>query len=147
MTGPVLDRRFHELDVATFHDLVRLRVDVFVVEQSCPYAELDGRDAETATRHVWLADGDGPTAYLRVLDDGAVRRIGRVVTRPDVRGTGLAGRLVDHVLATSTGPWVLDAQAHLAGWYEDRGSVVDGARFVEDGIAHVPMRRDGPDQS
>lgn len=147
MTGPVIDRRFAELDVATFHDLVRLRVDVFVVEQSCPYPELDGRDAEPATRHVWLADDVGPTAYLRLLDDGAARRIGRVVTRPDVRGGGLAGLLVEHVLTTSTGPWVLDAQAHLAAWYGSHGFVADGARFVEDGIPHLPMRRDEPDQS
>ncbi|MDI5941947.1 GNAT family N-acetyltransferase, partial [Micromonospora sp. DH15] len=55
---------FAELDARTLHDLLRLRVDVFVVEQRCPYPELDGRDVEPGTRHVWLtraADGGGRT--------------------------------------------------------------------------------------
>lgn len=139
----IVDRSFAALTASELHDLLRLRVDVFVVEQDCPYPELDGRDDEPGTRHIWLADADGPTAYLRLLDDGDVRRIGRVVTRADARGDGLAARLVDHAVATSEGPWVLDAQSHLAGWYEVHGFVVTGPEFVEDGIPHVPMRRDG----
>lgn len=135
------DRSFADLTVHQFHDLLRLRIDVFVVEQDCAYPELDGRDAEPATRHVWTADDAGPTAYVRLLDDGDERRIGRVVTRADARGDGLAGRLVDHVLATSAAPWVLDAQTHLTGWYEARGFAATGPEYVEDGIPHVPMRR------
>ncbi len=50
--------------------------------------------------------------------------------------------LVDHAVATSPGPWVLDAQSHLADWYEERGFVAAGPEFIEDGIPHVPMRRD-----
>lgn len=138
----VHDRTFAELSTRDLHDLLRLRVDVFVVEQACAYAELDGRDTEATTRHVWIADEAGPTAYVRLLDEGDRRRIGRVVTRADARGAGLAGGLVDHAVRTSTGPWVLDAQAHLRAWYEDRGFVASGPEFVEDGIPHVPMRRD-----
>jgi ElaA protein len=143
VTGPIHDRAFAELDAATLHDLLRLRVDVFVVEQDCPYPELDGRDVEPTARHLWLADDRGPIAYLRLLDEGAARRIGRVVTRADARGQGLAGRLVDHVVVAAPGPWVLDAQSHLQGWYEARGFVVTGPEYLEDGIPHVPMRRDG----
>lgn len=135
------DRSFADLTVHQFHDLLRLRVDVFVVEQDCAYPELDGRDAEPTTRHVWTADDAGPTAYVRLLEDGGARRIGRVVTRADARGDGLAGRLVDHVLATSAAPWVLDAQTYLTGWYEARGFAATGPEYVEDGIPHVPMRR------
>ncbi|MDW3219183.1 MAG: GNAT family N-acetyltransferase [Acidimicrobiales bacterium] len=138
----VFDRSFAELSTLELHDLLRLRVDVFVVEQACPYPELDGRDTETTTRHVWMADDAGPQAYVRLLDDGEARRIGRVATRSDARGNGHAGALVDHVIATSSGPWVLDAQSHLAEWYTARGFVACGPEFVEDGIAHVPMRRD-----
>ena len=138
----IVDRSFVELTGRELHDLLRLRVDVFVVEQDCAYPELDGRDPEPGTRHVWIADDRGPAAYLRVLDDGAARRIGRVVTRSDARGAGLAGRLVEHVLAGTPAPWVLDAQSHLASWYEARGFDVVGPEFVEDGIAHVPMRRE-----
>jgi ElaA protein len=139
---PILDRRFAELTATEVHDLLRLRIDVFVVEQECPYFEVDGRDVEEATRHVWQADHRGPTVYVRLLDDGTARRIGRVVTRLDARKRGLAGGLVDHVIATSDGPWVLDAQSHIADWYRARGFEPDGPEFIEDGIPHIPMRRE-----
>lgn len=145
---PIRHARWDELDQQTLHDLLRLRIDVFVVEQRCPYPELDGRDVELATEHVWVTDEHGPAAYLRVLadegDEGcAVRRIGRVCTRVDARGRGLAGLLVDAVLARADATvFVLDAQTYVAGFYSARGFTVTGPEFVEDGIAHVPMRRD-----
>lgn len=130
-----------ELDARTLHDLIRLRVDVFVVEQACPYPELDGRDVEPGTRHWWLADGSGPVAVLRTLaePDGS-SRLGRVVTRVDRRGEGLAARLIGAALAGLPRPVRIDAQSHLAGWYAGFGFVPDGDEFVEDGIPHVPMR-------
>ncbi len=139
---------FDELDARTLYALLRLRVDVFVVEQACAYAELDGRDLEPSTTHVWLSDpsDDAPIAYLRVKTDGPERRIGRVVTHPAHRGDGLAARLLDHVLADGPGSFVLDAQAHLIAWYERFGFTVDGPLFVEDGIAHLPMRREAQAQ-
>jgi ElaA protein len=135
-----------DLDAATLYALLRLRVDVFVVEQECAYAELDGRDAEAATTHLWLADGAGPTAYLRVLRDASGEcRIGRVCTRGDARGRGLAAALMAEALAlTAAAPVVLDAQSHLQDWYARFGFEVDGPGFVEDGIPHVPMRRTAP---
>jgi ElaA protein len=136
----LFDRSFEELSTREFHDIMALRVDVFVVEQACAYAELDGRDTEPGTRHLWLAAG-GIRAYLRVLDEGDNRRIGRVVTAAEARGEGLAARLVDHAVASTRAPWVLDAQSHLEAWYSARGFVVAGAEFVEDGIPHIPMRR------
>ena len=145
---PVRRARWTDLDPLTLHDLLRLRIDVFVVEQQCPYPELDGRDVEPGTEHVWLADPGGPLAYLRVLaeDDpgeSGVRRIGRVCTRADARGRGLAGVLVDDVLAGAPGvTFVLDAQTYVASFYAARGFAVCGPEFVEDGIPHVPMRRD-----
>jgi ElaA protein len=142
-TEPLVhDRRTAELDPQTLLDLLTLRVDVFVVEQRCAYRELDGRDGEPATRHLWIADQGGlPVAYLRLLDDGTARRIGRVVTRPDHRRRGLADRLMCRAVATSVGPWVLEAQAHLEGWYRQRGFARTGDTYVDDGIPHVPMRR------
>ena len=134
---------FADLDAATLYDLLKLRADVFVVEQACPYPELDGRDTEPATRHWWLEDEAGrPAAYLRTLAeaDGATR-IGRVVTRADQRSAGLARRLVGAVLARSRGPVVADAQSHLVGWYEALGFEVSGEAYVEDGIPHTPLRR------
>jgi ElaA protein len=127
--------------------ILKLRVDVFVVEQACPYPELDGRDLEPTTRHIWLAPPghpDRPACYLRVLaEPDGMRRIGRVVTAPGQRGRSLAGHLLRWVLHVHPGPSVLDAQAHLQHWYERAGFDVAGPTFLEDGIPHVPMRRDG----
>lgn len=142
----VISRRFDELSAREFHDIARLRGDVFVVEQDCAYADLDGRDLEPATEHHWLAgeddDGDGPiVCYARSLaeHDGTVR-IGRVVTARSVRGRGLAGALIAALLDRFDGSTiVLDAQSHLADWYAGFGFDVVGDEFLEDGIPHVPM--------
>ena len=134
---------FAELDSRTVYDILRLRVDVFVVEQACAYPELDGRDLDATTVHLWTFDDTGPTAYLRVLQDGDDARIGRVCTRADARGAGLATDLMHAALSQSARrPVILDAQAPLTGWYERFGFRADGAGFVEDGIPHVPMRRE-----
>lgn len=137
------DHAFAEIEASTFHDIVKLRVDVFVVEQACPYPELDGRDTEAPTRHIWVTQpgSAAPAAYLRLLDEPGGRRVGRVVTHPDHRGQGLAGVLVDHVIALYAGDLMLDAQAHLVGWYAARGFTPTGPEFLDDGIPHVPMAR------
>jgi len=139
---PLLDAGFDELDPRTAYALWRLRESVFVVEQECAYQELDGRDLEPGTRHVW-AEADGrPVGYLRVLADGDHARIGRVLVVREHRGAGLSGRLMARALeVVGDRPSVLDAQAPLAGWYTTFGYVQDGPGFVEDGIPHVPMRR------
>jgi ElaA protein len=136
-----------ELDPVTLYRILQLRVDVFVVEQACPYPELDGRDLDPSTRWVWaIADGQ-VVGTLRMLADGAdgsaTVRIGRVATAAAARSSGLAGRMMAFALQQITGSTVvLDAQSYLEGWYRRFGFVRDGSEFVEDGIAHVPMRRD-----
>jgi len=146
MTVTLHSAAFAELGAALLHDLVRLRLDVFVVEQQCPYAELDGRDTEPTTTHVWAEDDGIVAGYLRLLvePDGS-RRIGRVCVTASHRGRRLAADLVAEGLRLSrleapAAEVVLDAQTYLAAWYERRGFAVDGAAFVEDGIPHVPMR-------
>jgi ElaA protein len=146
MTGPAAlqTATFAELDAATLYALLRLRVDVFVVEQHCAYPEIDGRDTEPGALHVWLADEPShPLGYLRILSDpGGVARIGRVAVARPARGAGLAQRLMraalDHI---GDRPCVLDAQAGLVDFYADFGFVVTGPEYLEDGIPHVPMRR------
>ncbi len=161
VSGVVLRHaRFDELDPRTAYALWRLREAVFVVEQDCPYQELDGRDLEPGTWHVWAADpdtapdadtdagqelrpGQEPVAYLRVLEEGEVARVGRVLVAAQHRGTGLAGRLMATALElVGERPSVLAAQSHLAAWYARFGYRRDGEDFVEDGIPHTPMRRD-----
>lgn len=143
MMPPVRRATFSELDARTVYELIRLRIDVFVVEQACPYPELDGRDVEPLTEHMWVPDETGPVAYLRVLcdQDGSIR-IGRVCTRRDVRHLGLASALVRDVLARHGGrPIVLAAQSYLVPFYHRHGFTRVGPDFIEDGIPHVPMSR------
>ena len=134
---------FTALDAPTAYAVWRLRQDVFVVEQECPYPDLDGRDVEPTTRHVVLFDeGDVVVGTLRVLDDGDWARIGRVVVAPPARGRGMAAVLMDEAMALCGDREVrLDAQTGLTGFYEGYGFEVTGPEFDEDGIMHVPMSR------
>lgn len=141
MSPTVLAAPLAELVPQTLHDLLRLRVDVFVVEQDCAYPELDGRDAEASAVHLWIERDGAVAATARLLDDGAERRIGRIATHPAHRGAGLAAALIQAAMERSDGPWVLDAQAHLAEWYGRLGFAPEGDEFLEDGIPHVTMRR------
>jgi ElaA protein len=163
------------LDAATLYALLRLRVDVFVVEQACPYPELDGRDLDPATVHLWLVApsrcvppasgrpgsdhaagaagtgeeqaGDGAVlGCVRLLDEGGRRRVGRVCTARWARGRGVAAELMRAVLVElGDTPSVLNAQSHLAGFYAAFGYRPDGEEFVEDSIPHLPMLRTGAD--
>ncbi|WP_370943358.1 GNAT family N-acetyltransferase [Amycolatopsis sp. cg5] len=128
------------LTAAQLYEILRLRVDVFVVEQECPYPEIDGRDLLPTTQHLWT---EGFGSYLRVLaDPDGVSRIGRVVTAKFARGKGLAGELMkaalDHIGDADS---VLDSQTYAAGFYAKFGFVPEGEEFLEDGIPHITMRR------
>ncbi len=130
-----------DLHPVTLYNLLRLRVDVFVVEQRCAYAELDGRDIETSARHYLIEQHGQVIACLRVLaePDGSTR-IGRVATARSARRSGHAARLVAAALAAAPRPVVVQAQAHLADWYAAFGFSRDGDDVIEDGIVHTPMR-------
>lgn len=135
-----------ELDMATAYRILQLRVDIFVVEQECPYPELDGRDLEPDARWVWAESDGSVIGTLRILReaDGSAR-IGRVVTSPAARSSGIGAVLMNRALEL-VGPAVrvvLDAQAHLEGWYARFSFTRCGAPFLEDGIPHVPMSHPG----
>jgi ElaA protein len=135
-----------DLTPSRLYALLRLRIAVFVVEQECPYPELDGRDLDEYTRHFWVGsdtDGHQPVAYLRLLEDRkGTFRIGRVCTAPDARGRGLSRRLMEAALAeVGDAPCVLDAQVRAEGLYAAFGFRRAGEEYLEDGIPHVTMRR------
>jgi ElaA protein len=136
---------FAALTAAKLYDVARLRQDVFVVEQQCPYPDLDGRDPEAGTGHVLLEEDGALVGYARVLDGPSEWRVGRVVLAPGARGRGMADTLMtaalDHCLAVDPArDVVLDAQSPLTRWYAGFGFVADGEEFLEDGIPHTPMR-------
>jgi ElaA protein len=141
MAAPPVDvAAFADLDPARLHDILRLRAQVFVVEQACVFEEIDGRDGEPDARHVG-SEFDGTfVASARTLRDAGSTRIGRIVTHPDYRGQGLAGRLIDEAMRIEPGPFVMWVQAHLTDWYATFGFEVVGPSTVEAGIEHVTMR-------
>jgi ElaA protein len=113
-----------DLDVPTLYALLMLRVEVFVVEQACPYPELDGRDLLAETRHFWLEAPDREViCTLRLMEEHA--------------GAALA-EVGDY-------PCRINAQVYLADMYAQHGFVRDGDDFLDDGVPHVPMLRNvGP---
>ncbi len=135
-----------DLDTATLYQLLKLRVEVFVVEQKCAYPELDGLDLLPETRHFWLDDEGEVICTLRLLEEheNGVKsfRIGRLCTAVAARGHGYTTRLLQAALAEVGSATVrLNAQTYLVDMYSKHGFVADGEEFEDDGIMHVPMRR------
>ena len=135
-----------DLDARTLYELLRLRTDVFVVEQNSAYSELDGRDLEDRARHYWLGGPGGREQVLGCLrllkEPGGEYHIGRLCTAPSARGRGLGVRLLEAALGeVGDGTCVLDSQEHLAELYRRYGFVPTGPAYDWDGVAHLPMRR------
>ncbi len=140
-----------DLDARTLHAILKLRSEVFVVEQQCPYLDIDGRDVEPTCEQVWITaegrahdEGGGAViATARVLRDAdGSARIGRVCTAASVRGTGIGNALMRAAIERCDGrPIVLAAQSQLVGWYSRLGFEPTGRTWVEDGIPHTEMRR------
>jgi ElaA protein len=150
----VRTRRWNELTLDEFHDIAKLRTDVFFIEQTITETELDGRDREPETVHYWIADDTGVAAYLRVLHDAtpehrdAHRVVGRVVVRADRRGEGLAQLLFARVFEDFAGePMLLHSQQYIAPLYAKVGFEPFGDVYEEAGIPHVSMYRAGSRES
>lgn len=139
--------RFHELGVDRLYDALALRCRVFILEQG-PYLDPDGLDR--ASWHLLGHDGAGVLqAYLRVVDPGhkfAEPSIGRVITAPEARGTGLGRALVAEgmrrTLDAFPGQGIrISAQAHLERFYGGFGFGKVGEPYLEDDIPHIEMLR------
>lgn len=137
-----------ELSIPGLYAILRLRSEVFVVEQMCWFNDLDGRDLERDTRHVWAEDARGDVAgYARVLaEPDGTHQLGRVVVDPRWRGHGVGPAVVRTALALIPGVAVLNAQAGLVPWYERFGFRISGPPYWEDNLPHLPMRREPPPQ-
>ena len=140
------------LTARALFELARLRVDVFVVEQRCPYPELDDLDLHPGTRHVLGYAAGELVACARTLappERGAAARIGRVAVRRTHRRRGLARALLDWTLAElererPRGAVELGAQLAAEGLYASLGFERVSAAYLEDGIPHIEMRRQPP---
>jgi ElaA protein len=139
---------FPDLTVRELHDLMRLRIDVFVVEQNCPYPEIDGQDV-TALHILGQDEHDAVMAYARVLPpEQDVPHIGRVVVDPTFRGRGLARALMGKAIEVAhlhhgTPRSALAAQAYLETFYASLGYVRTSEEYLLDGIPHIDMVREG----
>ena len=138
-------KTFDELSTRELYDILLLRVNVFVVEQRCPYPELDGLD-RTAL-HVWLRDGDDIAAYLRVMPRGEGKHaaIGRVIAVR--RRQGLGTRVLREGIRLARERFgaediYLEAQTYARSLYEKQGFRPVTEEFLEDGIPHVGMLLD-----
>ncbi len=139
-------RSLDELSARDLYDMLKLRVDVFVVEQECPYPELDGNDPHCL--HLRLLDGSELLACARVWrpDPQCPPRIGRVAVSPSHRGKRLGEALMREAIAECEkrhpGEVIdLSAQSHLRRFYGSFGFEPVSEEYLEDGIPHVEMRR------
>jgi ElaA protein len=136
-----------ELSARELYDLLRMRVDVFVVEQNCPYPELDGKDIDAL--HLRLLEGTELIASTRLLKPYNAQdpaKIGRVVVSPAHRGRRLGDAVMKESIIVCErlfpeNPIALSAQAHLRRFYESFGFVKTSEEYLEDGIPHIDMVR------
>lgn len=140
---------FNQLDINMLYDILRLRVDVFVVEQACAYPELDDKDRHPETQHLFGLSPDGELlAYARILPPGLSypeASIGRVVVSPAGRGEGLAMPLMQQAIESALTTWPdagiqIGAQDYLKNFYQKLGFVACSEMYLEDGIPHLDMR-------
>lgn len=138
---------YNELTLDELYALLRLRSEVFVVEQDCPFLDMDGKD-DKCYHVMGLADTQPSlVAYTRIVPPGVAypfASIGRVVTAPHARGYGagrqLMQRSIDAVISLyGKVPIQIGAQLYLKKFYESFGFVQIGEMYLEDGIEHIEM--------
>lgn len=148
--------RYAALTPDDLYEVLRLRAEVFVVEQRCAYLDLDDKDRDPAAHHLLGRSDDGTlAAYARLLPPGVSYpepSFGRVVTAPARRGRGLGDALVAETLRQMQRLWPghdirIGAQAHLVGYYGKHGFEVCSEEYLEDEIPHREMRRSSSDSA
>ncbi|GAB3904180.1 GNAT family N-acetyltransferase [Mucilaginibacter boryungensis] len=145
MTYKKITRAFNELSVTELYELLRLRSEVFVVEQNCVFLDMDNKDQQC--HHVLLYNDTQLAAYARVLPPGLSYKeasIGRIITSLAVRGTGAGKVLTTYAIEESrrlygNGPIRIGAQVYAMKFYAQLGFKADGEIYDEDGIDHIEM--------
>lgn len=137
-------KHFSELSAEELFEIYKLRVSVFIVEQECPYQDVD--DADRSAYHVWLRDEDGIEAYARVLPAGVAfptAAFGRVIAVK--RRCGLGTKIVAAAIETARDKLgadmiTIEAQVYARSLYENLGFRQTSEEFLEDGIPHIQMQ-------
>jgi ElaA protein len=142
-------KTFKQLTLDELYDALKLRIDVFVVEQTCFYPDLDDLDRHPETRHIFLYSQQGEMiAYARILAKGvcyqAYPAIGRVIIAEQARGKGIAHQLIQKSLAVCSDFFPnqsikISAQEHLEKFYHSHGFNKCSEMYLEDGIPHISM--------
>lgn len=138
-------KAFDQLSLQELYTILTLRTDVFVVEQACPYPEIDGKDPSCL--HLLGTDNGELVAYLRILPAGLSYdevSIGRVVIKPSHRGKGLGRLMMEQAIAYITTEWKesqikIGAQAYLEKFYQSLGFEPISEVYLEDDIPHLDM--------
>jgi len=137
-------RSLESLKSLELYRIVKLRNDVFVVEQKCPYEEFDNKDIEAM--HIYLKDDDKIAAYLRVLPPGISYEeasIGRVLVSKTYRGKGYGSQImrkgIDYCNTHYPGNIKISAQAYLEEFYKNLGFTKVSNVYLEDNIPHIDM--------
>mgnify|MGYP003619360117 CR=1 FL=1 len=140
-------KKFDELTVPELYQIIKARVDIFVVEQDCPYPDLDGYDQKAL--HLWVEEDGVVLAYCRIFPKGIKYNetsLGRVLTTEQGRGKGLGKNLISYAVQIienrlKTSEIRISAQDYLLHFYESFGFVDTGKKYLEDNIPHTEMLR------
>lgn len=136
----IITKHFSELSKEELYEILRIRVAVFVVEQNCPYQELDNCDQDAY--HVMVYEGDHIEAYLRVFRKDKEVRIGRVLSVSRKKGYGKTALQAGIEVAKENyqaKKIVIEAQTYAKEFYEKVGFKQSSEEFLEDGIPHIQM--------
>ena len=141
-------KKFHELSIDELYDALKLRIDVFVVEQTCFYPDLDNLDRHAESLHLFCYQNGEMAAYLRILAKGQsytdYPSIGRVIIAPKARGKGLGHQLMTEAINACTTYFPeqdikISAQEHLECYYNKHNFVRVSEMYLEDDIPHIAM--------
>jgi len=140
-------KHYNDLLLNEFHDILALRIQVFVVEQNCPYQELDGKDKKSY--HLICRNGKGDVVgTMRILPPGVGFEevgLGRIVLAESERGVQQGHEMMKEAMTFSKEEFgdvaiKLSGQKHLEGFYNKHGFQSTGKEYLEDGIPHVEMK-------
>jgi len=144
---PVIIKSFEELNKAELYQIVQLRIAVFIIEQDCPYPDLDDMDQDA--QHLWIEDAGEIVCYLRVNPAGSrflEPSLGRIVTKKSHRNRGYAEmlikRAIDLVCEKESRAIRISAQCYLEKYYEKFGFIKASEEYLEDNIPHIEMLKD-----